>query len=507
MTKSHLRRGASVALVLLLSACSGLGWQDLFVSYSRTMAAPRQHLLTGEWDAARAAIPDTQPGDNNYLLHRLEQGRIDFLAGRWSASRQAFAEADAWLEWEAGQAQLRLGQGLQQAGSLLSNDQTLTYAPPDYEQILLHHYQALNYLFLGQPEGALVEARKANQIQERALAERDADLLRLREEVEQQGISQELELAESGYPEMRRLIGQSKGRFQSAYTFYLSAALYEAQGDLDDAYLDYQRAFEMAPESPVLQADLLRLARRLGQRDDLAAYQQPFASTPNDELTASLATKRATEPMPAGSGHPVTGQTMAQAPAPPAQLLILYEESLIPAQQEFFLPLPISTGEGYLRTFNVAFPYYVDQPETGIDLQVSVGRLSGRSSTLMQLDALAARSLQERVPGLLGRQILRLLAKEQLRRRAAQLDQHQIGSLVVGLYNAFSERADTRSWLSLPNRAGIWRAELPAGRHPLRLQAGGASARMALTLEPGKTTLVWVQRLGERLLTHSQVMS
>ena len=80
---------------------------------------------------------------------------------RWGSWMAAATE----LNWQDQQAEYRISHGLQQAGSLLSNDQTMAYQTPDYEQTLLHHYLALSYLFMDQTSDALVEIRQANQAQ------------------------------------------------------------------------------------------------------------------------------------------------------------------------------------------------------------------------------------------------------------------------------------------------------------------------------------------------------
>ena len=128
-------------------------------------------------------------GDDTYVLDRLEQGRIAWLASQDAASKQAFAAADSRLAWEDNQAEYRVSQGLAQAGSLLTNDQTMVYRAPDYERTMLHHYLALNYLQRGDAEGALVEVRRANQVQEQALKRRADEVRKAkqRSEVEAEG--------------------------------------------------------------------------------------------------------------------------------------------------------------------------------------------------------------------------------------------------------------------------------------------------------------------------------
>lgn len=459
---------------LLLGGCASR-WQDLFVSYSDQMVPLRNQLLLGHAAEALPKVRESTPGDDTYVLDQLERGRIAWLAGQDGVSKQGFAAADSRLAWEDNQAQYRLSHGLDQAGSLLTNDQTMAYRAPDYERTMLHHYLALNYLQRGDAEGALVEVRRANQVQERALKARADEVRKAKEESEEAEADTAAEgemrqLMSRGAPELDRLIGQVKNGFQNAYTFYFSGVLYEAAGDLNDAWVDYQRGYQIAPDNQSLQDALLRLARLRGAADELRETEKRVG--------------RKAPPLARDQG----------------QLVVLFEDGLIPARREIFLPLPISTSSGDFRTFTVAVPYYDNRASDTGPLTVSVGKRVEQTSELVRLEALAAKDLQERLPGMLTRQALRLVAKEQLRRSAAK-EGGDVGNILVGIFNTLSERADTRSWLTLPAEASSWQGMVPAGEVQLRLGAGSAMRTLPLTVHAGRTTLVWVQRLGAGLST------
>ncbi|MFM5557336.1 COG3014 family protein [Aeromonas rivipollensis] len=455
---------------LLLGGCASR-WQDLFVSYSDQMVPLRNQLLLGHAAEALPKVRESTPGDDTYVLDQLERGRIAWLAGQDGVSKQGFAAADSRLAWEESQAKYRLSQGLAQAGSLLTNDQTMAYRTPDYERTMLHHYLALNYLQRGDAEGALVEVRRANQVQERALKVRADEVRKAKEKSEEAEADGEMrQLMSRGAPELDRLIGQVKNGFQNAYTFYFSGVLYEAAGDLNDAWVDYQRGYQIAPDNQSLQDALLRLARLRGSADELKETEKKLG--------------RKAPPLAKDQG----------------QLVVLFEDGLIPARREIFLPLPISTSSGDFRTFTVAVPYYDNRASDTGPLTVSVGKQAGRTSSLVRLESLAAKDLQERLPGMLTRQALRLVAKEQLRRSAAK-EGGDVGNILVGIFNTLSERADTRSWLTLPAEASSWQGMVPAGEVQLQLGAGSAMRTLPLTVHAGRTTLVWVQRLGAGLST------
>ena len=86
-------------------------------------------------------------------------------------------------------------------------------------------------------------------------------------------------------------------------------------------------------------------------------------------------------------------------------------------------------------------------------------------------------------------------------RRGAAKEGGDVGNILVGIFNTLSERADTRSWLTLPAQASSWQGRVTAGEITLTLGAGSAMRQLPLTVLAGRTTLVWVQRLGAGLST------
>jgi hypothetical protein len=68
----------------------------------------------------------------------------------------------------------------------------------------------------------------------------------------------------------------------------------------------------------------------------------------------------------------------------------------------------------------VAIPYYDNRASDTGPLTVSVGKRVEQTSELVRLEALAAKDLQERLPGMLTRQALRLVAKEQAAHRGQE---------------------------------------------------------------------------------------
>ena len=86
-------------------------------------------------------------------------------------------------------AKIQISKGIEKLGAVVSNDNAISYQVPYYEQGMLHSYQALNYLFQHDLEGALVEIRRANLVQENALKAYQGEIYKAKNELYNSGMS------------------------------------------------------------------------------------------------------------------------------------------------------------------------------------------------------------------------------------------------------------------------------------------------------------------------------
>ena len=445
-------------LALILSGCTSMGFKDLFSDYAAQLENVRSAQLKGDFKTAAALIVEPKANQNNYTLNLLEKARLYYLANDWTQSRKDFALVSEVLDEDAAKAKLRLSRGVSNMASLVTSDNVITYQVPPYEQTMLHSYQALNYLFLGQLEGALVEVRRANLVQEKALRAHQQDLDKSDINVDKQSFNQ-------AYPSMSAMIGDIKNGFQNAYTFYLSGLFYEAAMQPNDAYIDYKRALEIYPNNHYLQKDVLRLATKLGMTADLEA------------LTAKYGAYQATRIANTG------------------ELVILIENGAINPKQEVSLNLPIFSAANQPRFFSFALPVYNGTLVKYPSLTINLAGQTYTSEQIVRLQSLAAKELQQQMPSLLTRQALRLVAKEKLRTTIS----HQggdIGNILAVLYNVASEQADTRSWLTLPDEVQILRLSLPPGQQEIELNIGGKTELIKVNILTKRISLLNLTTIG-----------
>ncbi|MEZ7187696.1 adenine DNA methylase [Pseudoalteromonas sp. DY56-GL22] len=450
-----MHRRLFIGAALLLSGCSTIGITDLFQDYATQLRPVRQAVSQNNIASAQQLLPSNSRVHSNYLLNQLETARLEFLAKQNSQANETFEAVYQNMEKKRQAAKVQLSAGLEQTNSLLTNDSVIGYEPAAYEMTMLHSYKALSYVFDKQLESALVEVRRANKVQEDALKDNQAAL------------DEQAEKAAEGYPDMAELIGNVKNGFQNAFTFYLSALLYEADKQYDDAYIDYKKALEINSENSYLQQAVLRLAKKQGFDQDFEEFSKRFGK-------------------------------LKQTQANTGQVIVIAEQGLIPARQEFNLRLPIYTSRGDARFYSVAMPVYRDTPYAGGDNTVNIGGESIMLTPIVRLEALAAKTLKDQSAGRITRQVMRLVAKEKVRAELARSG-GDVGNILANIYNVASEQADTRSWLTLPSQLSIAQHPMPTGQHTLTVPGHG---EITFTVGKQGLTLIFLTSINNYYDTH-----
>lgn len=371
----------------------------------------------GRGDPAGAlARLENSPREDDALYH-LERGLLLRLSGRLQESSRAFDEADRISE------ELYTKSVSQEAAALAISDRIRSYRPPAYERLLARHYQIRNYLEEGDGEAALVEARRCEQL------------------------LNELQDAKGGEP------------LPWIPAVYLSAALaHEAAGRPDDALRLYRRLYrdggDAAAGLPQWTARRMhRLARVVGVAPEELGVADPSLNEP--EETPDLVTT-----------------------------VVWVERGLVPEREEVRLRVPILKSEAAYDPMRVGFEARdraiqmragfgpdLSRLEISYWLEIALPAMpSGETQsgpswlgvhgdrvdgvTVGDVGRLARESLDEQMPSIVVRSIVRAIAKygatKGVEKRAGE-----IGGILTNVLGAATERAETRMWLSLPDRIDL----------------------------------------------------
>lgn len=459
--QKYRRLALVLGSTLVLSACANLSAGNLFSHYSAQNSELHRSLQRGDYPSAEQALPDSVAGE---ILDNFEKGRVYLLNQDYPASQQAFELSDQALREQQDLATISVSQSAQSLSALAVNDNLKSYQPADYELGFLHLYLGLNYVKQNDLEGALIEMRRANQVQEQARKAREKELLSAQSQMQQQGLTPNLGSVLSRYPDA----GTTLQAVQNGYLLYLSALLYEAEGDLNSAYVDYRRALAVMPQNDQVIDGTKRVAKRLAMNEDLSKLEQRY-----------------------GQANYLDRQR--------SRIIVIDERGVVEALQGWKQALPLYDSRGNGAWYSVALPYYPElQADHYLPLELNGQALS--ASQLTDINLMAQHDLSERMPSLVIRQALRVWAKDQLRRQAAQDD--DVGNLLFNVWNTLTEQPDTRSWLSLP--ANVYSASLETEPGEQSLMVNGQP--YTFNVEPGHTALVWLSRQSNNsIIWHKQL--
>lgn len=405
---------------------------------------------------------------NDAILYFMERGRFAQIQGNADVSMQDFAAAMEKIKQNDEKARVSLSNIGANVAATLVNDNAIPYEGSGYERVMLHHYQALNYLNKHDLEGAGVEVRRANAEQEDALKRHEGELEKAEKDAQAKKVDTQIKSPElsTAYAQMDEVAGKVKNSFQNAATFYLSGFIYEAMQQPNDAYIDYKKALEIYPDNTYLQKDVMRLAKDLNMSDDLESIRARFQVDP------------------------------ANMSAKDGDVLVLFEDGFAPQKQQVKVSLPVP-NVGLLA---IAFPIYREKwtPHAVLSVEKN-GEPMGATEPICDFRALSVKALKEQVPVITTRQVIRLAAKA-VATKEAKDKLGVLGQLGMSAWNGLSENADLRSWISLPADVQVLHMALPAGNHKLTLKQAGvpATASVDVNVAEGSRTIVHVIRTGQQ---------
>lgn len=317
--------------------------------------------------------------------------------------------------------------------SLTINETLRGYEGDRYEQLLLHAYMAMNYIQLGQLDDARVEMLQAN-----------VKMMEWGEEPE-----------------------------EDAFLRYLEGMIYESLGEFDSALISYRKAYivykekggNQYPLAPMaLKKDLLRLLAWQGLWSEYKSYKKEFAMEDYKPVKRSKNF---------------------------GELIVILNNGLAPIKSEAAIPIFSSEVQQNLR---VAFPVYRQPRQNLFSPQVNINQQQYSMETVEDVDALARYSLEQAMPGIMARATARAVVKYNTQHTAQESS--SMAGLLMTLTNLVTERADTRSWTTLPQEVQLKRILLPVGEHQLQIQMLNAAGKVVdvidekVLIKPEQTSFV-----------------
>ena len=301
------------------------------------------------------------------------------------------------------------------AASVTINDAVRDYKGDRYEQILLHAYMAMNYLQLSELDSARVEILQA-----------DVKMMEWGEQPD-----------------------------EDPFVRYLAGMIYEALGENDQALVSYRKARDVYIATrneqlitvPVmLKKDLLRLLADQGLRDEYRKLKSEFglANFKPAELSDNF-----------------------------GELIVILNNGLAPIREESSIMTYSPEVQSNVR---IAFPVYKYESTPVNKARLKTSEKIFDLETVENIDRLARQALDDDMPLVMARAIARAVVKYQSQKNAHE--QHALAGFLLTVTNLATERADTRSWTTLPQEIQLTRVVLPVGQQEVSIEIVNAAGRV-----------------------------
>ena len=429
-----------VLFALLLSACA---------SYYRMNEKFNRSFEMGDLEQAEKVLAGDKkaPEGKAQLLYYLNWGVVASMQGRFEESNTLLEKA-----YEVGE-DLR-NNYWNVATSFLVNPMVAYYTGEDHELLLLHYYKALNYLQLGDTQAALVECRRMNN---------------------------KLNKFSNQYQEL----SSNKTKYhRDAFIHNLMGIIYEADRDYNNAFIAYRNAVDIYQEDYLplfgldapqqLQQDLLRSAHRMGFTNELQRYEKLLGTSyqPKEQANGELVFFWNNGLGPVKSEWGINFAVVRGQGG-----VVLFENE----ELDWSLPFLLDKEEDYeekglnqLELIRVAFPKYTERKPyfTQARLQTSSGAFQPLELA-EDVNSIAFQSLQQRMFKEFSTSLLRVALKKSAEYGVRE-ENEDLGA-IIGLVNAFTERADTRNWQTIPHSISYTRMPLPEGEQSVQLQLSGSN--------------------------------
>jgi hypothetical protein len=417
--------------------------------------------------------------NRNKLIYNFELGRLHYLNNNPKESNKYFNLADDQLE-----ANYKTVKDV--VLSNLLNPMMEIYRGEEFEKFMLNYYKSMNYISLGQPDEAVVEARKITLASDR-LSEKNRNTNKYNKD---------------------------------AFAFNLQGMIYEMSGDMNNAFISYRDAANTYIDAggvyygtsipDQLKIDLLNSASAMGFTDEQEKYEKLF----NQKLSNNKSNF--------------------------GELILFFEEGNAPLKTETSFTI-VNTGNGNafqyvdqygsyvsfpfvyssyginnsqqsdIKTFRVAMPQYSIVTKSQISKSVNVNGESQVPLLAQDFNTLAISVLNERFLTELAKTAARYIVKRATEKGSGKLAENlansnsksnetdeekkkredraeavgNVVSFLVNITNSVTEKADTRCWISLPAYISYMRIPLKEGENTIDINANGKKQTLKINSQKG----------------------
>lgn len=405
MSIKILGRFTVLLVIILLQACA---------TSAQKTAGMRNLMELNRNDLALLEAEKQLADDIQGVMENMNVGVLRRLNKDYKGSNEAFQLAKEKIE------ELYSTSITEQAGSLMFNDETISFQGDKFEQVLVHQYMAANYLNMGQLDDARVEL-----------------------------LQSQVKMDEWGEP-----------KDETPFMRYFSGIMFEMLGEDDSATVSYRKtlnAYKNTKEKhglnppEQLKYDLLRMLAKAKRWNEYEQYRKQFGF------------KKTKQPDTRGKG----------------ELIIVFGNGMAPQRDQ----MNFRTWSTELSlNIKVAVPHYPNPPVILNRPRLKVANKYYALETVSNIDGLARAALAEDMPLITARAIARAVIKRKAEKKVGK-DGNALGQLFMMVINHGTEIADTRCWNTLPQEFDLARVYLPAGKHEVDIEVVGPMGNVVDTIK------------------------
>ncbi|WP_428897013.1 hypothetical protein Dip518_000798 [Parelusimicrobium proximum] len=384
-----------VCLSVMLCACAGPSLRHK-KDINTLLAKGHSEAAANKFEASKDKY-----AERNAIMFYSNLGSLQYDAMQPDKANQSFAQAQILLED-------RLKSISKGTASVLINDNTTSYLPPDFEQTLLYFYRSGAFLDMKDLGGALVEARKAVYFLDR-----------------------------------RRESVKSKYK-DDPFVQYWASILFESEGNRSSARIARQNALNAYSSAPY-------------------AVDTPGFAVPKDaDKYGEIIFLHFNGIAPSKISR-TTQFLWGDVLLAVHDTDELYNES--PQVQNAVL----SGIAG--NSVTVSYPVLIDNPYSIVSSGIIINGSEHPTISVSNISALAHIDLEEKSAAQMARMITRAVIKKSTEIAArktvesATNDENwgALAGLALNIFNAATESADTRQWFTLPAEIRMSRVFVPPG--------------------------------------------
>lgn len=441
----------SLAMTVMMSSCQ---------TYYRKTLVFNEKFENGDYEGARKYLSSQKKlkKASGKVLYDLNYATSSFWMDDTEKSIATFDTADKYQEdFSKNYAY--------EALALISNPTVRPYELEYFESVMLHYFQAVNYLKEGNMEDALVECRRMNIV-----LDQQSDAFKKHD---------------------------GKRYSRDAFGHLLMGILYEMSGDNNNAFVAYRNAAEIyeddytrmygtsVPEA--LKLGIVRTAYRTGLAGEGRNYEKRYGI--NYDVTASQGKGRVVVFLMDGMS-PIKEEKSIEFAKIGGSGVVSFTSNDGSIQIPVFLDGCSQSEMNSLKSLSytrLTLPQYVNRGSRCLgNLTVNGSKVD--AEVVEDLEQIARQSLRDRIWREVGKMILRAATKEAMYQVASNKNDYL--GLFVGIANAVTEKADTRCWMSLPAKIRIVDLELEPGTYDLNYTSC-ATESSKIEVKEGKTLVLY----------------